>query len=213
MHQRLQNSSLMCDQLARQLLPGGFNEDSVRFFGVLLRELAAGKPVEEEQLAKLMGWPVDELTATLKRTPGVEYDGDDHIVGYGLTLRETPHALELDGHRLYTWCALDALIFPTLLGKTAKVFSSCAATGAPVRLSVTPEAIRELEPPEAMVSLVCPDALENIRATFCCHVHFFASASVAEAWASTHKQATVVSVEEAFQLGQELVNTLGSIHD
>ncbi|WP_455153162.1 organomercurial lyase [Cupriavidus basilensis] len=31
------------------------------------------------------------------------------LVGYGLTLRETRHAFEVDGRRLYTWCAFDTL--------------------------------------------------------------------------------------------------------
>ncbi|MEN8665131.1 hypothetical protein CDN99_08185 [Roseateles aquatilis] len=47
-------------------------------------------------------------------------------------------------------------------------------------------------------------ASRDIRGTFCRHVHFFASASTAEVWTGTHKHVTIVSVEEAFRLGQEL---------
>lgn len=196
--------SVLIHDLAERLLPGDAGEESARLFRVLLCELAGGSPVSRERLAKALGWPTSTVAAALERTPGVEYDGAGHIVGYGLTLRETPYVFEVDDRRLYTWCALDALMFPSLIGKTAQVFSSCAGTGAPIRLTVTPDGVRDLAPAGAMVSLVQPDASRDIRGTFCCHVHFFASASAAEAWTGTRKHVTIVSVEEAFRLGQEL---------
>lgn len=190
--------------LAEQLLPGDADEQAARVFGVILRELATGSPVSPGKLAKAMGWPASKVSAALEQVPGVEYDGSGNVVGYGLTLRKTPHAFEVDGRRLYTWCALDALMFPALIGKTAQIFTACAATGVPVHLTVTPDEVQSLEPAGAMVSLVTPEDSRDIRSTFCCHVHFFASASAAEAWAVTRKQVTLVSVAEAFRLGQEL---------
>ncbi|WP_406011622.1 organomercurial lyase [Streptomyces sp. NBC_00637] len=38
----------------------------------------------------------------------------------------------------YTWCALDTLIFPGVLGVTAHVESPCQTTGILVRLTVAP---------------------------------------------------------------------------
>lgn len=175
---------------------------------MLLCELVLGRPVSRKRLATALGWPARKVATALERAPGVECDDRGDIVGYGLTLRETPHAFELDGRRLYTWCALDALMFPPLIGKTARVLSSCAATGAPIRLTVAPDAVRDLEPPDAMVSLVQPDASPDLRNTFCCHVHFFASAAVAEKWAAARLKTTLVSVQEAFRLGQELSRRL-----
>lgn len=197
-------TSLIMQELARRLLPGDAGEEAAQLFRVILCELATGSPVSRERLAELLGWPANKVSAALERASGVEYDGAGHIVGYGLTLRQTPHAFEVDGRRLYTWCALDALMFPSLIGKAAQVFSSCAGTGAPIRLTVAPDGVRDLDPAGAMVSLVQPDASRDIRNSFCCHVHFFASASAAQSWAGSRKHVTVVSVEEAFRLGQEL---------
>jgi alkylmercury lyase len=140
--------------------------------------------------------------------PNIERDDAGNVVGSGLTLRETPHVFEVDGRRLYTWCALDALMFPALLGKSARVSSPCAATGAPVRLTVTPDGVENIEPAEAVVSLVLPHGSPDVRGSFCVHVNFFASAAAAQTWLSAHPGATVARVEDAFRLGQELSRRL-----
>ena len=67
---------------------------------------------------------------------------------------------------MYTWCALDTLMFPALTGKIARVTSRCAATGRPITLTVAPEAVLHVEPAEAMVSLRTPDTSPDIRCSF-----------------------------------------------
>lgn len=187
---------------------GASGAGSADLFRVLLCELAMGHPVSRETLAAALGWTASQVTTALNQVRSVEYDDHDNIVGYGLTLRETAHALEMDGRRLYTWCALDALMFPPMIGRTARVTSSCAATRAPVRMTVTPDAVRDLDPADAMMSLVAPDGSADVRSAFCCHVHFFASAATANAWAGAHAGVAVVSVHDAFRLGQSLARRL-----
>jgi alkylmercury lyase len=180
-------------------------EGSADFARALLRALAAGQPVARETLARSLGWSVDRVSAALEASPSTEYDYKGDIVGYGLTLRETPHVCEIDGHQIYAWCALDTLMFPAWLGSAARVRSNWAATGAPVRVGVTPDGVQEIDPAGAMVSLVPSDTAEDIRRGFCRHVHFFASAAVAQAWAAERENIAIVSVQEAFVVGRDLV--------
>lgn len=184
---------------------GGANEGAAvsRLFGALIVEIAKGAPVPPAQLVAALDWPIERVTALLSKVPNIEYD-DGKVVGAGLTLRETPHVFEIDDRRLYTWCALDALMFPALLDRTARVTSPCSATGAPVRLTVTPDGVRELEPRQAVVSLVVPDGSANIRGSFCVGVNFLVSEAAAAHWAAKPDGASIVSVEAAFRLGQEL---------
>lgn len=190
--------------IAESLAPADRPEGFGDLFVALLRELAQGRPVSRTNLAATLDWPTERVVAVLEQATNTEYDNDGNVVGYGLTLRETSQVFEIGGRRLYTWCALDTLMFPALIGQTAHVSSHCAATGAPVSLTATPNEIRDVAPAHAAVSLVLPQAADDIRQSFCCHVHFFESVLTAEDWASEHQGVEIVSVQEAFDLGREL---------
>ena len=177
----------------------------------LLRLLADGRPVSVEDLAATAGRPVDDIRQTVASLPYVERDDQGRIVGSGLTLRETPHHFEVEGKRLYTWCALDALVFPGLLGRTARIESPCHGTGTPVRVTVEPTGVTRVDPATAVVSvvsIVVPGKPDSIRGAFCDHVHFFASTQAAQGWLDEHPGMTVHPVAEAFRLGRPLVETL-----
>jgi alkylmercury lyase len=108
---------------------------------------------------------------------------------------------------------LDALAFSVLLGRTARVISSCPVTEQEIRLTVTPEAIVGLEPAGAVVSVLLPgedtDAC-NIQEDICNDRLFFASREVAATWPSLHPKAVLLSVEEAAQLGRALASAFRS---
>ena len=174
----------------------------------LLRLLADGRPVSVVDLAAAAGRSVDDVRQTVASLPDVEIDDQGLIVGYGLTLRETPHRFEIDGKRLYTWCALDTLVFPALLGRSARVESPCHGTGTPIRITVEPTGVTSVDPATAVVSIVVPDKLSSIRGVFCDHVHFFVFPEAAQGWLGEHPGMTVHSVAEAFRLGQPLVEAL-----
>ena len=154
---------------------------------------------------------------------GAEYDELGRIVGLGgLTVRKTRHRLRIDNRDLFTWCALDTLFLPRLLGKTAEVESHCPVTGQAIRLRVSTERVETVSPPGVVVSLVSVDGCSNenrcddgttetasrrslfgARGSFCSRVHFFSSRAVAQHWLSDHPEAVVVSLEEAFKIGRE----------
>jgi hypothetical protein len=67
-----------------------------------------------------------QVRQALARLPDTEYDETGRIIGYGITLDPTPHRFEVDGRRLYTWCALDTLIFPAVLCRAARVADAFA---------------------------------------------------------------------------------------
>lgn len=65
-----------------------------------------------EQLAAATGRPVKQIADSLPGLPSIELDEQGRVVGMGITLNPTPHHFEVDGTNLFTWCALDTLIFP-----------------------------------------------------------------------------------------------------
>ncbi|WP_435057746.1 organomercurial lyase MerB [Streptomyces sp. bgisy060] len=171
----------------------------------LLTLLATGEPVTVDQLATQAGRTVGEIHQALADMPDTEYDTAGRIIGSGLTLNPTPHRYETNGRTLYTWCALDTLVFPAIIGHTAQVTSPCRATGEPIRLTVTPEGPTHVQPETAVVSLVTPDAPTSVRAAFCNKVHFFARADAAKDWLTEHPDARVLPVADAFEVGGPLI--------
>lgn len=99
-------------------------------------------------------------------------------------------------------------MFAVLLGQTAQVTSPCAVTGHAVSVTVSPEGILAVNPPEAVVSVVAPPANDmDIRQSFCVHVNFFESPDAAQSWSSQRKNATVLSLPEAFALARNMARS------
>jgi alkylmercury lyase len=174
----------------------------------VLRLLAEGAPVTLDQLAAATGRTATEVRDALQSMPDTEYDDDGRVVGLGITLRETPHRFTVDGHPLYTWCALDTLMFPALLGRPAQVSSPSPVSGTEVRVEVEPQRVVSVHPPDAVVSIVTPGEVTSIRAAFCHQVHYFPSADDASGWLTDHPDARLLPVADAFTLGRRLAEQL-----
>lgn len=120
--------------------------------------LAKGRPVAMEQLAQTVSMTSDKVADILSRWSGVYYNAAGGVIGYwGLALSKTPHCIEVNGRRLYTWCAGDSLFIPGLLGTTTHVESRCPVTGDRIALAVTPDAVTGVSPPDVVMSFFRPD--------------------------------------------------------
>jgi alkylmercury lyase len=140
----------------------------------LLTELASGAAVTPGQLVTASGRPERVVSAALGRWPDVHYDAHGAVVAFsGLSLKPTAHRFGLDGRQLFTWCAWDTLFLPALVNESARVESTCPATGEPITLQIDPEGIRTAEPRDLWVSFPPVDATStsDIVGSFCCHVH------------------------------------------
>lgn len=174
----------------------------------LLRLLASGDPVEVTTLAATAGRTLEQTRAQLAKLPDTEYDDEGRVVGQGLTLRPTPHRFTLDGAELYTWCALDTLVFPLVLDRQAHVESVSPASGQPIRLSAGPRGVRDVEPATAVLSLVNAADIATIRSSFCNQVHFFTSVSDARSWLETNPGGRVMPITDAFDFATQLTTAL-----
>lgn len=121
----------------------------------------------------------------------------------------TPHQIHVDEEILSGWCALDTLLFPLLMGRVARVASTCPATGRPIRLTVTPQGVADLEPRTAVISLLLPEEAINVcnaQETICAYGHFFVDQETASTWPDLHPEALLLSVADAFSLAREIAN-------
>lgn len=208
--------SIDADHLATRLsetissAPGASREAMSWLWPALLRALAGGHPVTVDDLAHTTARSAAEVRAGLSGLSDTEYDRHGAVVGHGITLRETPHRFTVDGQQLYTWCALDTLIVPTVLGRPAQIVSPTPGSGELVSLDIDPATgITALDPATAVISVLVPDrGSTSVRAAFCDQVHFFATPTAAERWLTEHPGATVLAVHEAFDLGRRLAQNM-----
>jgi len=192
------------ERLARQLAEGLRGDHDV-LCRELVRLLARGRPVVAERLASAVQMPAEQVGEVLAGLADLEVDLNGHVVGWGLTFIPTPHRFLVQGQQFYTWCALDALIYPALLQAVASVESSCPVSGAPVTLSITPAGVQGLAPADAVVSVVIPEQgslCNGDRGTFCTQSLFFRSRREALTWQASSPTAQLLSVEEAYQVGR-----------
>lgn len=178
----------------------------------LIRELAKGEPVPPARVAELMGMPVNEAEKML--TGATLQDDQGRVIGFGLSLTPTEHIYEAEGHKLYTWCAVDSIAYPQITDKPAHIESSCAVTGEPIELELTPEAVKKITPESAVVSILAPDLnqpteelIKRLRQLFCSGQLFFKSAEVAKQWRQKHPElpvAAILPVRSAFELYKQL---------
>jgi alkylmercury lyase len=146
------------------------------------RLLGEGRPFRPEELARRGNLPTEEVASFFDEWPMVQRDRQGRVVAFGgLTLEPTSHALEVDGRTLHTWCALDTLFLPELLGRPARIRSTSPETGETISLTVDGAGVHDVAPEGAAMTLheVGGFDLQDVVGTFCCYVHFFASEQAA----------------------------------
>ncbi len=200
------------DQIAQSLINSmGSYCDTTGICRQILHLLTKGQPVAVDEIATSLQLSRDAVVSVLRQFPDVQYDDEGRVIGKGLTLSPTPHHFFVNGHTLYTWCALDTLMYPTLLKQAARVESPCAITGAPITLMALPDGVKNVTPKGIAVSVVVPEQKDvscNVRTAFCNHVNFFSSAEVASTWLVKHPTAIILSINDAFQVGRILAANL-----
>lgn len=176
----------------------------------LYQQLAKGKPVSFEQLAKVVGQSIKEVEQKVKEWPGVYYDDNNCVIAYwGITIREMPHRMLINNISCYGWCAWDTLFIPQLLNETAQASSSCPVTSEQIELIVSPQGFKPIGNTQLFVSFLEPEPdqiASDVVGNFCHFVYFFKDQSIAEKWLTQHPGTFLLSQEEAFSVGQEMNN-------
>ncbi len=186
--------------------------------------LARGRPVTEEQVIAIATDAragLSEANEFLSRV--TEQDANGNIVGaMGLSLNKHAHTFIVDGTPMSTWCAMDTLFLPAMIGQVATVESISPVRSETIRLKVTPEGVESCSPPGAVVSLRVIDpedvdmsAASAIWASFCHHIYFFASRDEGEEWAASRTDIELVTVDQAYDLAMRIWSggdgTMGAI--
>lgn len=170
-----------------------------------IRLLAEGEPVSPAQIADAAGLPVDQAEAALGAIGDIEWTADGMVEGFGLTRRPTPHRFRVGDAEMYTWCAMDTLIFAAFVDRPVQITSADGATGEPLRLETDGRRIIAADPPSIAVSWFFDRAATGFRASVCQFGHFFASRESAAEWAAQYPQGGVLTLDEAMEASRSPV--------
>ena len=174
------------------------NPEHRRIIGQTWQLLSNGSPVTPDEIASQLHASPEKVTSTLGKF-GAEFDQEGNVLGLGLTLVRTPHTYEVNGHKLYTWCAADALAFPVIIGHNARIESSDPVTGEKIQISVTPDRVEKIKPESAVVSFIKSIDLTDVRGTCCNNVNFFSSPETATEWIAERPNVTFYPANDIYQ--------------
>lgn len=178
---------------------------------VLLRQLARGEPVTIAQFAQALGASCEAAETLLKNSALsslVHADEAGRVLGFfGLSVVPTSHHLTVEGRRLWTWCAVDTLFIPELLGARAEVESRDPEAGQTVHVTVSAAGIESADPSGVVLSMNSPQTWEvtsacRIMASACHFISFFGSRAAGERWQTKHPETVLLTLDEAFTFGK-----------
>jgi len=177
------------------------------------RLMSLGNPVEPAAVADAVGIDVDHVEARLVSWPGVYRDRAGRVAGFwghAIAALDPEYRLSAEGQTTYAWCALDTLFIPGIIGKTVRVEASDPISGQPISLLVDRDGASEVSPAGALVSVVVPDGPfgYDVIESFCHRVLFFASAETGARWIAEHRDTTLLSIEDAFEVAHALATRI-----
>ncbi len=184
--------------------------NEARLFVQTLRRLTEGKPLNAqdlEEIATSVGLTKEQADNVLSWI--AEKNDDDEIVGMaGLSQNQWNQKFRINGRDFTTWCALDTLYLPQVIGQAAAVEAPDPETGEAVRFTLGPDGVNEV-PEGAVISIVVPkvkekgiESAEQIWTAFCSYSHYFTSVENGQKWfESKHVDPIFLTIEEGHELG------------
>jgi len=174
----------------------------------IYRSLALLKPVTIESISKAINQNKNIITKICHSWPGVVFDNNNHIIGFwGITNQQMPHHMIIDQRKVYTWCAWDTLFIPQLINVSARVHSECPVTKQNIELLVSPTHVKAINNQKVVMSFLKPDMDDfnnDITASFCHFVFFFANHDAGEQWCAEHPNTFLLSLDDAFSVGTRM---------
>lgn len=169
------------------------------------REVATGRPATVPAIAERSGADATLVAQLLDQWNGVFCDDAGAVVGFwGIAIPEMPHRLRIGDADLHAWCAWDPLFLVHIVGGL-DVDTADPVTREPIHYHIDDGgAISQLSHPASVVSFLIPDGEwgPDVQATFCHFVLHFVDRSTAERWTASHPGTTVLTLDDAVEVGR-----------
>jgi alkylmercury lyase len=171
--------------------------------------LSEGRPVSVEAIAARSGLVPARVRYALERSRHAEWTEDGRLEGFGLTLRPTPHSLQIENRVWYVWNGAEALLFAALLDRPALIRTSCHVTGVPIRIDVAPNGVLRAAPAASVMSVLAhPGRHAQLSRLDSTRQVFFRSLDAASPWTVENPGYALLDSREAFAYCRQLASLL-----
>lgn len=163
----------------------------------IFKELLQSIPISKKRYYGLTGVSKAKADTMLDKLGEVDEKGN--IVAFsGLSIVPTDHRFEINGKTLYTWCAVDAILFAEWLDIDAKVTSTDPIDGTSIELQINGGRLIASRPYPIYISWLEPKNTYNIRGSFCKHVSFFASETTTKQWLDSNLYGKILTLDDFY---------------
>jgi len=172
--------------------------DDNNFIVNVQRELLKGNPLPKTTFYALIDATKEKADSLLELLG--ELNENDEITAFsGLSITPTNHKFIVQGKTLYTWCALDAILFTEWLDVSSQIISQDPIDNSLIELNIDCDHLVSSNPYPIFLSLVEKMDSCNIRGSFCNHVFFFASEQTAKQWLDSNANGKILTLEDLFE--------------
>ena len=158
---------------------------------------------------------LEDAVNALKERDMVVFTGEGEPLGaYPFTMEAREHSVQVNGHRVYAMCALDALAVGPMFGTETQIDSRCRVTGDPVSIRMAGNTI--LNPDETGdihfgISWGAANADSCCADSLCMEMMFLRDGETARRWlADDPETREVFTLQEAVEFGGRFFSPLVS---
>jgi alkylmercury lyase len=175
-----------------------FEIEDISFIANVQKELLKGNPIPIANYYKLVDFSNEKADALLEILG--EFNENNQITAFsGLSLTPTHHKFIVQNKTLYTWCALDAILFTEWLDVSSKIVSHDPIDNSLIELFIEGDHLISSNPFPIFISWVEKINSCNIKGSFCNHVSFFSGEQTAAKWLSNNPSGKILTLEDLFE--------------
>tara|TARA_R110001583_G_scaffold38171_2_gene123320 strand:+ start:8163 stop:8762 length:600 start_codon:yes stop_codon:yes gene_type:complete len=189
------------NQLLETQLKSMLSDIGIEDLGFIIniqKELIKGNPIPIVKYYNLIDLTIEKANALLDILG--ERNENNQITAFsGLSLTPTQHKFIVQNKVLYTWCALDAILFTEWLDVSSQIISRDPIDNSLIGLNIECDHLISTNPYPLYVSWVSAMNKCNIKGSFCNHVSFWASKQTADQWLQNNPEGKIVTIDDFFE--------------
>ena len=174
--------------------------------GILFSFIQQGRPLANDEIAnRLQQHSVEDALQRLADDDLIVVDAAHKKVlgAYPMTVEQTAHKIEVNGHSFFAMCALDAVSIAPMFETEVTISSQCAWSGEAVSIQMRGKQLLSVAPPaEIKVGILWQMPGSVAAHSMCMEMVFLLNEEAAQQWQQQkHAQVSIFSLQDAVEFG------------